>query len=107
MCTCALHGLAAPPISVLLQLPGRTELLLRMRQEKEELEALRKDPLQFDPDAEARKRLAETKAALSGQPSRPAAKAAAAPAAGGAPGQPEAAMQVGMCVCAISDTCIH
>ena len=53
-----------------------------MRQEKEEMDALRKDPLQFDPDAEARKRLAETKAALIGQPSRPGgARAAAAPEA--------------------------
>jgi len=67
------------------QLPGRTELLLRMRQEKEEMEALRRDPLQFDPDAEARKRLAETKAALSGLQPRPAAApAAGAGAAGGA-----------------------
>eukprot|EP00967_Tisochrysis_lutea_P050297 scaffold61839_cov20-Tisochrysis_lutea.AAC.3 len=77
-----------------MQLPGRTELLLRMRQEKEEMEALRRDPLQFDPDAEARKRLAETKAALSGLQPRPAA----APAAGaGAAGGAESIQQVCFC----------
>lgn len=63
------------PLSSAVQLPSRTDTLLRMRQEREEMEALRKDPLQFDPDAEARKRLAETKAALAGHTSKPAAAA--------------------------------
>lgn len=69
-----------------------------MRQEREEMEALRKDPLQFDPDAEARKRLAETKAALTGQPSRPAA----AGAAGG--GVPEVIVYL-LCVRLVACVC--
>lgn len=48
------------------QLPSRMQMLQQLRQEKEEMAKLRSDPLQVDPDAEARKRLAELKAQLAG-----------------------------------------
>ncbi len=43
------------PLSLLPQLPSRLEMLKRIQAEKEELAAMRADPLNIDPDAEARK----------------------------------------------------
>lgn len=58
------------------QLPGRMEMLLRLKQEKEEMAKLRADPLQVDPDAEARKRLAEIRGEAPGQGKGPSSAAA-------------------------------
>eukprot|EP00197_Chlamydomonas_leiostraca_P007296 CAMPEP_0202869428 /NCGR_PEP_ID=MMETSP1391-20130828/12447_1 /ASSEMBLY_ACC=CAM_ASM_000867 /TAXON_ID=1034604 /ORGANISM="Chlamydomonas leiostraca, Strain SAG 11-49" /LENGTH=225 /DNA_ID=CAMNT_0049549741 /DNA_START=80 /DNA_END=754 /DNA_ORIENTATION=+ len=54
------------------QLPSRMQVLLQLKQEKEELAQLRADPLQLDPDAEARKRLAEIRGELAGTASKAA-----------------------------------
>mmetsp|Transcript_20064 Transcript_20064/g.34528 ORF Transcript_20064/g.34528 Transcript_20064/m.34528 type:complete len:500 (+) Transcript_20064:207-1706(+) len=56
------------------QLSSRAEMLRKVMEEKDELAALRVNPLQVDVDAEARKRLEELKSQLAGGGSRTGAR---------------------------------
>ena len=66
--------ISPPRPPVLLQLPGRLQTLLRLKQEKEELAKLKDgDPLkQIDPDEASRRRLRELREAV--QPPKPSTR---------------------------------
>jgi hypothetical protein len=68
------------------QLPGRLETAAKLKQEKEELEALKKDPTAVNPDDESRRRLEQIKQRVGGVGRAPAAAAADEDEGGGGGG---------------------